>query len=165
MRDVKVEEVSAPLTKRTVYKNLNTKTKRDGKRKKALLQSVSKFDCGLCEDRSFKRRNDLYRHYCLSHYKDQLRQFIEEERDRCKLCSVVLQSQPNLIRHVGVSHGKVDSFLPPHLRISGVKTEDPKERKKQNQEKRKERKAEEKDLKDLNAQLLKEMGWDSSDSD
>ena len=71
--------------------------------------------CGLCEHEPFAERSQLYIHYSISHFSRSLKQFIEG--NRCTICGYVSQKIKHLVRHVGVTHGKVDQFLDPSLRV------------------------------------------------
>ena len=87
-------------------------------------KTVSDFRCGLCEKKKFSSRNNLYEHYSLVHYRDQLRPFINEESEQCNRCKIIHKNptEANKIRHMGVVHGLLENknILPSHLRIPKV---------------------------------------------
>ena len=86
-------------------------------------KNIMEFTCGLCaHSKTFTKRGDLYEHYSCVHYRAQLRPYIDEFGDKCSLCDLT-HKQPTeykKVRHLGVVHGMLENFLPPHLQIPKV---------------------------------------------
>ena len=83
-------------------------------------ESLVEMTCGLCTNKkNFTRRSDLYEHYSCTHFRAQLRPFIDLASDKCPLCDLV-HKQPTeykKIRHIGVVHRMVEDLLPQSLHI------------------------------------------------
>ena len=83
-------------------------------------ESLVELTCGLCTNKKmFSRRSDLYEHYSCTHFRAQLRPFIDVATDKCPLCKLVHKqsSEYKKIRHIGVVHRMVENFLPQSLHI------------------------------------------------
>jgi len=77
-----------------------------------------KFPCGLCENKSFRERNQLYRHYSTSHFSENLKQYIDKKS--CKICGLEMSQIQNLVSHIGAKHGMVEEFLAQDLHVPRV---------------------------------------------
>ena len=78
------------------------------------------YTCGLCDQiKTFNKRSDLYAHYSCFHFRAELIPYIDEAGDQCSLCDLT-HKEPTVykkVRHIGVVHGMVESFLPRYLQL------------------------------------------------
>ena len=65
-------------------------------------------NCHLCPYQNIKR-SQMYSHYSLSHYREDLAQLIDQKTMECPYCGL---KKNNLIRHIGSAHNIVGNFLP-----------------------------------------------------
>ena len=72
--------------------------------------------CRLCEDQK-KSRSELYNHYSMVHYKEDLVSLIDRKTLRCQFCEVQRNKIDTLVRHLGSVHDKVEDFLPPEFHL------------------------------------------------
>ena len=95
-------------------------TKRINTPEEADINVGNKSLCFKCR-KSFPTLNSLRVHVC-SHFSEELKEFIKEGKT-CGICSETSCSSQALLRHVGVTHGKLEDILSsqgwPSLHIAG----------------------------------------------
>ena len=74
--------------------------------------------CELCPGQRevYEGRAGLYRHCSLSHCRSELKNLLRGSK-KCPLCGKNFQFSIEAIKHLGVSHSKVEEFLPKKLHI------------------------------------------------
>ena len=75
--------------------------------------------CRLCERQVvFKTRRHLYSHYSNIHYKEKLQSFVcPDKKNGCTICGKEFSSKQYLINHIGVSHNKLEDFIPSNFHV------------------------------------------------
>ena len=81
-----------------------------------------KFNCELCpraagKGRIYKSRTHLYNHFCLIHFKKDLIAQLGQKKDQCPECPLRKSNLSDLLKHLGVTHEKVDDYLEEQYRI------------------------------------------------
>jgi len=76
------------------------------------------FKCQLCpKKKTFSRRGNLYEHYSLCHYREDIMTIVSENDLACPICFKNMPDMNGLVRHVGGAHDKVELFLPKEYHI------------------------------------------------
>ena len=111
--------------KRTRAGASNTKillrTVRTIKKRKKPSKSMK---CKLCPDSRnswFVSRSLLYKHYSLKHYRNELSVNVEKESLSCKICGKKFSKIEDVIKHIGLTHNRVNAFLPEEFRIEKLR--------------------------------------------
>ena len=77
-------------------------------------------ECRLCPSK-LKSRSKLYAHYALRHYRQNIKQYIGENKRECQFCRLQFTTLNNLIAHIGSAHNKVEEYLPAEYQITRTK--------------------------------------------
>ena len=75
--------------------------------------------CKLCERQVvFQTRRFLYSHYSNIHYKERLQSFIcPDKKNGCKICGKEFSSKQQVIIHIGLSHSRLEDFMPSNFHV------------------------------------------------
>ena len=75
------------------------------------LNKIRGYFCHLCGGKK-NSRSELYCHYSMLHYKEELMSLIDRETLQCQFCGYRRKNIQLLIPHLGSAHNKVEDFLP-----------------------------------------------------
>ena len=78
----------------------------------------SKFPCSKCT-KTFDSRNNLYQHYAIVHFKQQLLETFGSGRE-CLICNKKFRNKLTLLFHLGITHSLVDTFLEPEFHVGKI---------------------------------------------
>ena len=98
------------------------------------LKNNRGYVCHLCGEKR-RNRSQLYSHYSVAHYKEELMSLIDRKTLLCQFCGLQRNNIKQLIPHFGSVHDKVEDYLPPQfhhptsrdVRKNSVKTSKDKE--------------------------------------
>ena len=75
------------------------------------------YTCYICKSHSSLNRYQLYAHYSIKHFREELVERIDD-RTSCDLCKKAFTKVKNdNIKHLGVSHSLVDQFIPKQYQV------------------------------------------------
>ena len=77
-------------------------------------------ECHLCPSKQISR-SKLYAHYALRHYRQDIKQYIGENKRECQICGLQFTTLDNLIAHIGSAHNMVEEHLPAEYQIATTK--------------------------------------------
>jgi hypothetical protein len=75
--------------------------------------------CAKCK-KTFVYRSALYQHYATSHFQREIAEKygVVDNSEHCPLCYIKVTKIKNLLSHLGLIHGGVDTFLEPQFHIA-----------------------------------------------
>ena len=76
------------------------------------IKNAEGYKCTLCP-RIFTEYPHLVIHYCRSHYRNQLTQFVcEKNASQCKECERKFSKSSSLLYHIATTHNKLAGIIP-----------------------------------------------------
>ena len=72
------------------------------------------FPCLICNNENFRWQADLYRHYAMKHFHDELLEKLKLEGDppyKCKTCGIQAQNEKQIVIHFAIVHRAVVKIL------------------------------------------------------
>ena len=80
------------------------------------LEESKMIPCHIC-GKKFQSRSELYNHYSITHYKEELRSLVDRENLQCQFCGFQRNKIDVLTVHIGSVHDKVEDFLPAEFHL------------------------------------------------
>ena len=72
------------------------------------------FPCLICNSENFRWQADLYRHYAMKHFHEELLEKLKLEGEppyKCKTCGIQAQNEKQIVIHFAIVHRAVVKIL------------------------------------------------------